>query len=84
MGLDLKMSLGRTSALAAIPMLLPALGPGIASAQPAGGNPKPPKWFEAASASFVSAQTGFVLGARKCSTLPCKALLETTVNGGKT
>ena len=80
----MKMSLGRTTALAAVPMLLLALGSGIASAQPAGGSPKPPKGFEADSASFVSAQTGFVLGARKCSILPCKALLETTVDGGKT
>ena len=80
----MKMSLGRTTALAAVPVLLLALGSGVASAQPAGGGPKPPKGFEADSASFVSAQTGFVLGARKCSLLPCKALLETTVNGGKT
>jgi photosystem II stability/assembly factor-like uncharacterized protein len=36
------------------------------------------------SASFVSAQTGFVLGARHCSILPCRALLEKTINGGRT
>ena len=40
--------------------------------------------FEADSASFVSAQAGYVLGARDCSLLPCKALLETTANGGAT
>jgi photosystem II stability/assembly factor-like uncharacterized protein len=32
----------------------------------------------------VSARTGFVLGARGCSRLPCKARLEQTVNGGRT
>ncbi len=49
-----------------------------------GGSPPPPKGFEADSASFVTANTGYVLGARKCSILPCTALLEKTVNGGKT
>ena len=47
-------------------------------------NPPPPKRFEAASASFVSAQAGFVLGTRHCGELPCKALLRKTVNGGRT
>ena len=32
----------------------------------------------------MSAQTGFVLGARHCSRLPCPARLEKTVNGGRT
>lgn len=68
---------------AAVPVLLIALGAGSASAQPAGGNPPPPKTFEANSASFASASTGFVLGTRHCSRLPCKALLEKTSNGGK-
>jgi len=80
----MKMTFSRVMALAALPMLLLALGTGSASAQPASGNPPPPKGFEADSASFVSAQTGFVLGARGCSRLPCKARLEKTVNGGQT
>lgn len=71
---------GRAMALAAVPVLL-ALGASSASAEPASGNP-PPKGFEAQSASFVSAQTGFVLGTRHCSRLPCTALLEKTVDGG--
>jgi photosystem II stability/assembly factor-like uncharacterized protein len=83
----MKMSLGRAAALAAVPVLLLGIGAGSASAQPASGNPPPPKGFEAQSASFVSAQTGFVLGARDCSVLdgpvPCKALLEKTTSGGK-
>ena len=79
----MKMSFSRVMAMAALPMLLLALGAGSASAQPASGNPPPPKGFEADSASFVSARTGFVLGARGCSELPCKARLEKTVNGGK-
>ena len=77
----MKMSFSRVMALAALPMLLLALGAGSALAQPASGNP-PPKGFEADSASFVLAQTGFVLGTRGCSQLPCKARLEKTVNGG--
>jgi photosystem II stability/assembly factor-like uncharacterized protein len=84
----MKMTLGRLAALAGFPVLLLALGAGLgagsAAAQPASGNQPPPKGFEADSASFVSAQTGFVLGARGCSTLPCRALLEKTVNGGRT
>ena len=80
----MKMTFSRVTALAALPMLLLALGAGSASAQPASGNPPPPKGLEADSASFVSAQTGFVLGARGCSRLPCKARLEKTVNGGRT
>jgi len=79
----MKMSLGRALALAAVPTLLVALGQGVASARPASGSP-PPTGFEAQSASFVSARTGFVLGTRGCSILPCTALLEKTVNGGKT
>jgi photosystem II stability/assembly factor-like uncharacterized protein len=87
----MKMSLGlatRATALAALPALLLApvlaLGAGPASAQPASGNPPPPKGLEADSVSFVSAQTGYVLGARGCSRLPCPARLEKTVNGGRT
>lgn len=80
----MNMSLGRGMALTALPMLLLALWGTSASAQPASGNPPPPKGFEADSASFVSARTGFVLGARRCSRMPCRALLEKTVNGGKT
>lgn len=79
----MKMSLSRAMVLGTVPLLL-ALGAGSASAQPASGNPPPPKGLEADSASFVSAQTGFVLGARGCSMMPCKARLEKTVNGGKT
>lgn len=79
----MKMPFGPAAALAALPMLF-LLGAGSAAAQPASGNPPPPKGFEAASDSFVSARTGFVLGARKCSKLPCPARLEKTVNGGKT
>lgn len=74
--------LGRATALAAVP-LLAVLGAGSASAQPAGGNP-PPKVFEAQSASFVSARTGFVLGTRHCSRLPCPARLVKTADGGAT
>jgi photosystem II stability/assembly factor-like uncharacterized protein len=77
----MKVLTGRALMLAAVPVLL-ALGTGNAMAQPASGNPPPPKGFEADSASFVSATTGFVLGARKCSKLPCPARLETTTNGG--
>ena len=80
----IKVSFGRAAVLAAVPAVLVALGAGSAVAQPASGNPPPPTGFEAASASFVSAQTGFVLGTRHCSELPCKALLRKTVNGGKT
>jgi hypothetical protein len=79
----MKMSLGRAMALAAAPVLLLALPAGTATAQPASGNPPPPKGFEADSVSFVTAQTGFVLGARGCSRMPCTALLEKTTNGGK-
>jgi photosystem II stability/assembly factor-like uncharacterized protein len=80
----MRVSFGRAVVFAALPAALVALGAGSASAQPASGNPPPPKGFEAASASFVSARTGFVLGTRRCSLLPCKALLRKTVNGGKT
>lgn len=79
----MRMSFGSAVALAALPVLVLALGAGSASAQPTSGNPVPPKGFEAQSASFVSAQTGYALGTRQCSKLPCKALLERTVNGGK-
>jgi photosystem II stability/assembly factor-like uncharacterized protein len=75
-------------ALAAVPLFLLAAGAGSASARPASGSPPPPKGFETQSASFVSPQTGFALGARKCgrtdNPAPCPALLEKTVNGGKT
>ena len=80
----MRMSFGRATLLAGLPSLLLALGAGTASAQPASGPPPPPKGFEADSASFVSAQTGFVLGARHCSSLPCKARLEKTADAGKT
>src|SRR6202035_2026928 len=80
----MNMSFTRAMALAALPVLLLALGAGTASAQPAGGGPPPPKGFEADSASFVSARTGFVLGTRGCGELPCPARLEKTVTGGKT
>ena len=80
----MKKSLGRVAALAAVPILLLGVGAGSASARPGSGTPPPPKGFEVQSASFVSAQTGFVLGARKCSILPCTALVEKSVNGGKT
>jgi photosystem II stability/assembly factor-like uncharacterized protein len=79
----MKMSLGRVLALGAVPVMLLAVGAGSASAQQGSGTPPPPPGFEVQSASFVSAQTGFVLGARHCSILPCKALLEETTNGGK-
>jgi photosystem II stability/assembly factor-like uncharacterized protein len=79
----MKMSSGRALALAVLPVLLAGAGAGTASARPASGNPPPPKGFEADSASFVSAQAGFVLGARHCSELPCTARLEKTVNGGQ-
>jgi hypothetical protein len=80
----MRVSFGRAAIIAAVPAMLIALGAGSAAALPASGNPPPPKGFEASSASFVSAQTGFVLGTRHCSVLPCKALLRKTVNGGKT
>lgn len=79
----MKMSLGRALALAAVPALLLGVGAGSASAQPGSGTPPPPPGFETQSASFVSAQTGYVLGARNCSILPCRALLEKTTDGGK-
>ncbi len=78
----MNISFGRVIALAAVPVLL-AVGVSAAAAAPASGNP-PPTGFEAQSASFVSARTGFVLGTRQCSELPCTALLEKTVNGGAT
>jgi photosystem II stability/assembly factor-like uncharacterized protein len=80
----MRKSVGSAVALAALPALLLSLGAGSASAQPTSGNPPPPKGFEANSVSFVSARTGFVLGARHCSVLPCTALLLKTTNGGKT
>ncbi len=80
----MKISFGAALGIATVPVLILTFGVGSASAQPASGNPPPPKGFEADSASFVSARTGFVLGARGCSRLPCKARLETTANGGKT
>jgi len=81
-----KMSIGRVSALAAAPVLLLAAALAVTTAgnASASGSPPPPAGFEADSASFVSAQAGCVLGARDCSLLPCKALLETTANGGAT
>ncbi|MGO8957104.1 MAG: WD40/YVTN/BNR-like repeat-containing protein [Streptosporangiaceae bacterium] len=80
----MKISIGAALGIATVPMLILTLGVGSASAQPASGNPPPPKGFEADSASFVSAQTGFVLGARGCSRMPCTARLEMTADGGKT
>ena len=84
----MKIRVGRAVGLAAVSALLLAAGAGLgassAMAQPASGSPPPPPGFEADSASFVSATTGYVLGARGCSLLPCKALIEKTTNGGKT
>jgi hypothetical protein len=82
----MKMSIGRVSALAAAPVLLLAAAAAVMTAgnASASGSPPPPAGFEADSASFVSAQAGYVLGARDCSLLPCKALLETTADGGAT
>ena len=82
----MKMSIGRVSALAAAPVLLLAAAVAVMTAgnASASGSPPPPAGFEADSASFVSAQAGYVLGARDCSLLPCRALLETTANGGST
>ena len=78
----MNLSLARVMALAAVPVLL-TVGVGAAAAA-ASGNPTLPTGFEAQSVSFVSTQTGYVLGTRQCSDLPCKALLEKTVNGGAT
>jgi photosystem II stability/assembly factor-like uncharacterized protein len=82
----MKMSFGRVTALVAAPVLLLAAAVAVVTAgtASASGSPPPPAGFEADSASFVSAQAGYVLGSRDCSLLPCKALLETTANGGKT
>ena len=82
----MKMSFGRVPALAAAPVLLLAAAAAVLTAgtASASGSPPPPAGFEADSASFVSAQAGYVLGARDCSLLPCQALLETTANGGAT
>src|ERR1700733_3176708 len=82
----MKMSIGRVTALAAAPVLLLAAAIAVTTAgnASASGSPPPPAGFEADSASFVSAQAGYVLGSRDCSLLPCRALLETTANGGKT
>jgi photosystem II stability/assembly factor-like uncharacterized protein len=55
-----------------------------ASTRPESGRPTPPPGFEVDSASFVSARLGFVLGARHCSLLPCKARVESTTSGGRT
>ena len=74
----------RAVTLAALPVLALTLGTGSAMARPASGGPPPPKGFEADSASFVSATTGYVLGARRCSQLPCPARLVKTVDGGAT
>src|ERR1700722_4976422 len=84
--MPMKMSIGRVTALAAAPVLLLAAAVAVLTAgnASASGSPPPPAGFEADSASFVSAQAGYVLGARGCSLLPCKALLETTANGGGT
>ena len=82
----MKMCFGRVSALAAAPVLLLAAAAAVLTAgnASASGSPPPPAGFEADSASFVSAQAGYVLGSRDCSLLPCQALLETTANGGST
>jgi hypothetical protein len=82
----MKISIGRVTALAAAPVLLLAAAVAVLTAgnASASGSPPPPAGFEADSASFVSAQAGYVLGSRGCSLLPCKALLETTANGGTT
>ncbi|HEX4089377.1 MAG TPA: hypothetical protein VHZ33_11705 [Trebonia sp.] len=80
----MNISFGRVTALAVAPVLLLAAAVAVVTAGNAGasGPPPPPKGFEADSASFVSAQAGYVLGSRGCSLLPCKALLEKTANGG--
>lgn len=74
----------RAVTLAALPVLALTLGTSSAMAQPTSGGPPPPKGFEADSASFVSATTGYVLGSRHCSQLPCPARLVRTVDGGAT
>jgi len=79
----MKKSISRALVIAAAPVLFVALGAGTALARPASGSPPPPKGFEADAVSFVTAKTGFVLGARGCSILPCDARAEKTVNGGK-
>jgi photosystem II stability/assembly factor-like uncharacterized protein len=86
----------RTIAASAIPVLLAALAATAsaqaasgsragspAGARPQSGSPPPPPGFEVDSASFVSARLGFILGARDCSLLPCKALVESTTSGGR-
>jgi len=88
--------LARTIAASAIPVLLAALAAtasaqvasgsragSAAGARPESGSPPPPPGFEVDSASFVSARRGFILGARDCSLLPCKALVESTTSGGR-
>src|ERR1700733_2855889 len=82
----MKMSIGRVTALAAAPVLLLAAAVAVMTAgnASASGSPPPPAGFEANSASFVTAQAGYVLGVRDCGLLPCQALLETTANGGAT
>jgi photosystem II stability/assembly factor-like uncharacterized protein len=82
----MKISLGRVTALAAAPVLLLAAAVAVMTAgnASASGSPPPPAGFEADSASFASAQAGYVLGSRRCSLLPCQALLEKTANGGAT
>src|ERR1700685_586825 len=83
----MKMSIGgRGSALGAAPVLLLAAAVAVMTGgrASASGSPPPPAGFEADSASFVSAQAGYALGARDCSLLPCKALLEKSANGGTT
>jgi photosystem II stability/assembly factor-like uncharacterized protein len=82
----MKISVGRVTALAAAPVLLLAAAVAVMTAgnASASGSPPPPAGFEADSASFASAQAGYVLGSRDCSLLPCQALLETTANGGTT
>jgi hypothetical protein len=74
----MRISFRAVALLAAVPGLCLGLGAGsaAAAARPAG--------FEPVSASFVSARTGFVLGARDCAKLPCRARLEKTTNGGRT
>lgn len=79
----MRVPFGMVAALAtACVLVTPAAG--SATAHPATGSPPSPAVFEAQSASFASAWTGFVLGTRHCGRLPCAARLEKTVDGGKT
>lgn len=62
--------LGEMVAVAAVPVLV-AVGAGSALTGPGSGNPPPPKVLKRSRRAFVTARTGYVLGARHCSLLPC-------------